>query len=177
MIRYVITAITTIFLIGCSPLEEKPYSRNTIPLLSNNNSSAQAQAMNSNPNSTSSPLNTVNNTNRLGMPSERLIHFEFNKSEILGRDRPIVENNAKYMTSGGYNGAVRLEGHTDERGSREYNRALGERRAESIKQSLGLLGVSEQQMNILSYGEERPLDNGHDESAWQQNRRVEIVYQ
>jgi peptidoglycan-associated lipoprotein len=146
-------------------------------LLPNNNSSAQTQAINRTPNASPNALNTSNNTNRSGMPNERLVHFEFNKSEILGRDRPVVENNAKYMTSGSYNGAVRLEGHTDERGSREYNRALGERRAESIKQSLNLLGVSEQQVNILSYGEERPLDNGHDESAWQQNRRVEIVYQ
>jgi peptidoglycan-associated lipoprotein len=71
---------------------------------------------------------------------------------------------------------VRLEGNTDERGSREYNIGLGDRRAQSVRRALLLQGVSEGQLTIVSYGEERPADPGHDEAAWAKNRRVEIVY-
>ena len=71
---------------------------------------------------------------------------------------------------------VTLEGHADERGSREYNLALGERRAQSIKQQMLLLGASAGQIRLVSYGEERPAVDGHDDYSWQQNRRVEILY-
>ena len=71
--------------------------------------------------------------------------------------------------------AVRLEGHTDERGSAEYNVALGERRAQAVKKALLLQGAIETQLSTVSYGEERPVSDGHDEAAWSQNRRVEII--
>jgi peptidoglycan-associated lipoprotein len=71
---------------------------------------------------------------------------------------------------------VRLEGHTDERGSREYNIGLGERRAQSVRRALLLQGASDAQLSTVSYGEERPAVAGHDEAAWSKNRRVEIVY-
>ena len=72
--------------------------------------------------------------------------------------------------------AVTLEGHTDERGTREYNLALGERRAVATRQFMSLLGASGQQLKTISYGEERPVALGHNEEAWAQNRRVEIIY-
>ena len=71
---------------------------------------------------------------------------------------------------------VRLEGHTDERGSREYNIGLGERRAQSVRRALLLQSVGDGQLNTVSYGEERPAVDGHDEGSWAKNRRVEIVY-
>jgi len=71
---------------------------------------------------------------------------------------------------------VRLEGHADERGSREYNIALGERRAQAVRQVLQLQGASSTQLSTVSYGEERPKSLGHDETSWAQNRRVELVY-
>ena len=71
---------------------------------------------------------------------------------------------------------VRLEGHTDERGSREYNIGLGERRAQSVRRALLLQGATDTQISTVSYGEERPAAPGHDEAAWAKNRRVEIVY-
>jgi peptidoglycan-associated lipoprotein len=71
---------------------------------------------------------------------------------------------------------VTLEGNTDERGSREYNIGLGDRRAESVKRALELQGVAAQQITVVSYGEEKPAAEGHDEAAWRLNRRVEIVY-
>jgi peptidoglycan-associated lipoprotein len=74
------------------------------------------------------------------------------------------------------NVVVTLEGHADERGSREYNLALGERRAESVRRQMAILGASGSQFRVVSYGEERPAIDGHDEYAWSQNRRVEIIY-
>ena len=71
---------------------------------------------------------------------------------------------------------VVLEGHADERGSREYNLALGERRARTVKQQMLLLGANSSQKRLVSYGEERPASDGHGDASWQQNRRVEILY-
>jgi peptidoglycan-associated lipoprotein len=87
----------------------------------------------------------------------------------------IIEAHGKYLANNP-SFKVRLEGHTDERGSREYNLALGERRARSVEQLLKLQGVSANQIEIISYGEEMPSAFGHDESSWQLNRRVELVY-
>ena len=69
-----------------------------------------------------------------------------------------------------------LEGHADERGSREYNLALGERRSQTVKRQMTLLGASPSQIRTISYGEERPVIDDHDEYSWSQNRRVEIIY-
>ena len=106
---------------------------------------------------------------------ERTIYFEYDKSEIQEQYRKIVEAHATYL-SGHPNVTVTLEGHADERGSREYNLALGERRAVAVQRQLTLLGVQPSQIRTVSYGEERPIATGHDESAWSKNRRVEIVY-
>jgi len=87
----------------------------------------------------------------------------------------VVAAHAKYLA--GHPGTrVRLEGHTDERGSREYNIGLGERRAQSVRRALLLQGAADAQISTVSYGEERPAAPGHDEAAWAKNRRVEIVY-
>ena len=90
--------------------------------------------------------------------------------------RTILEAHAAYLNKNP-DASVRLEGHADERGSREYNLALGERRAEVTKNTLMGMGVFENQLNTLSYGEERPTTSGHNEKSWWRNRRVELVYQ
>jgi peptidoglycan-associated lipoprotein len=104
----------------------------------------------------------------------RVIYFDFDRSEVRREDRPVVQAHAEWLADTG--GRVRLEGHADERGSREYNIGLGERRAQAIRQALMLQGVQGSQIETLSYGEERPANRGQGEFAWQQNRRVEIVY-
>ncbi|NJO15090.1 MAG: peptidoglycan-associated lipoprotein Pal [Thioploca sp.] len=109
------------------------------------------------------------------IPSERVIHFDYDMSDIRPEARVILEQHAAYL-SNNPSMQVRLEGHADERGSREYNLALGERRAESAKGALMSLGVSGNQMTTLSYGEEQPVALGHNEHDWQLNRRVEIIY-
>jgi len=107
--------------------------------------------------------------------AKRTVFFAFDESVILDEDRPILEAHAQYLSQNP-GAAVTLEGHTDERGTREYNLALGEQRAISVRQFMSLLGASGQQMRTVSYGEERPATMGHNEEAWAQNRRVEIIY-
>jgi len=110
-----------------------------------------------------------------GMLAKRVIYFDFDSSEIRGEGTDIVAAHAKHLSSRTAV-KVRLEGHTDERGSREYNIGLGERRAQAVRRALLLQGAGEPQLSTVSYGEERPAAAGSDESAWQRNRRVEIVY-
>jgi len=107
--------------------------------------------------------------------SNRTVYFEFDKSEIQSEDRPILEAHAKYLSENP-SASVTLEGHADERGTREYNMGLGERRANAVRQFVSLLGASGQQLRTISYGEERPAAMGHNEEAWALNRRVEIIY-
>ena len=107
--------------------------------------------------------------------SVRVIYFEYDSSRIQPQYRFAIEAHAAWL-SANPGTVITLEGHADERGSREYNLALGERRAQTIKAQLRLLGVAPEQLRLVSYGEERPAADGHDEAAWQQNRRVEILY-
>ena len=119
-------------------------------------------------------------TSRPGGPGaagggERPIYFDLDSSEIRPDGRPVLEANARYL-SANPSVAVTLEGHTDERGTREYNIGLGDRRAESVRRALNAYGVSAEQLRTLSYGEERPAATGHTEESYAKNRRVEIVY-
>jgi peptidoglycan-associated lipoprotein len=113
--------------------------------------------------------------NIAGIPQHRVVYFDFDVGDVRQDQRQILDANAAYLAKN-QQLKVRLEGHADERGSREYNLALGERRAQSVKRYLGMMGVQEIQINTLSYGEEKPISEGHDESSWQRNRRVEIIY-
>ena len=110
-----------------------------------------------------------------GLLANRIVYFDFDSAVIKGQGIDVVAAHAKYLAANPQ-ARVRLEGNTDERGSREYNIGLGDRRAQSVRRSLLLQGVSEGQLTMVSYGEERPADPGHDEAAWAKNRRVEIVY-
>lgn len=110
-----------------------------------------------------------------GLLAKRTIYFDFDSSEIKGDGTDIVSAHAKYLSMHP-NIHVRLEGNTDERGSREYNIGLGERRAQAVRRALLLQGASDAQISTVSYGAERPVDAGHDEAAWAKNRRVDIVY-
>jgi len=106
---------------------------------------------------------------------KNVVYFDFDSSEIRSEFVPVVAAHAQYLVK--YPTArVRLEGHTDERGSREYNIGLGERRAQTVRRALLAQGVAEAQMTTVSYGEERPAVEGSDEAAYAQNRRVELVH-
>jgi peptidoglycan-associated lipoprotein len=107
--------------------------------------------------------------------TKNIVYFDYNSSEIPQEYLSVVSANAAYLLK--YPTArLRLEGNTDERGSREYNIGLGERRAQTVRRAMLAKGVAEGQMTTVSYGEERPAVPGHDEAAYAQNRRVEFVY-
>ncbi len=107
--------------------------------------------------------------------SVRIIYFEYDSSRIQREQQPVVEAHGQYLATNSDTRVV-LEGHADERGSREYNLALGERRAISVRNQMVLMGADEKQIRVVSYGEERPAIDEQSEEAWQQNRRVEILY-
>ena len=107
--------------------------------------------------------------------ADRSVYYAFDQYEIGAHDRNVIEANAKYLRA--HPGTkVRIEGNADERGSREYNLALGQRRADSVMKMMNVLGVRDSQMETVSYGKEKPRVAGHDEDAWKQNRRSDIVY-
>lgn len=110
-----------------------------------------------------------------GQPIGTTFYFDFDRSELKPRARTLLSGHARYLRDNS-SVRVRIEGHTDERGTREYNLALGERRAASVRDYLQSLGVRGSQLSIVSYGEERPVDPGHSESAWAKNRRAELKY-
>ncbi|MCX7107024.1 MAG: peptidoglycan-associated lipoprotein Pal [Methylococcales bacterium] len=108
--------------------------------------------------------------------SKRTVYFMLDSSEVMPDFIPVIAAHAQYLIANPAQ-KITLEGNTDERGSPEYNIALGEQRAKSVAGMMKVQGVSENQLNIVSYGEEKPAAFGSDESAWEKNRRVEIVYQ
>ncbi len=105
----------------------------------------------------------------------RIVYFDFDSFVVKDEFRNVVEVNAKALV-GKRDQKVSIEGHTDERGGREYNLALGQKRAEAVAKSLSLLGVNAPQMEAVSFGEERPATQGSDEAAWAKNRRAELNY-
>ncbi len=105
----------------------------------------------------------------------RTVYFDFDRDDVKTEYQQIVVDHGKYLAANP-GARVRLEGHADERGSREYNIGLGERRAQAVKQALLLQGAGASQLTTVSYGEERPAATGSDEESWGLNRRVEIVY-
>ena len=107
--------------------------------------------------------------------AQRSIYFDLDKYEVKDEYKDLVAAHAKYLvTNKGFK--VLIQGNTDERGSREYNLSLGQKRSDAVKRSLILLGVKEDQVESVSLGEEKPKNAGHDEAAWADNRRADILY-
>ena len=151
-IKYGLTfAVVTAFLVGCSSSDKKK---------------APAPAP--------TPAPVAAPQVEAPKPIANVVYFAFDKYELTPESRAILLAHAEKLK--GASVAVRLEGHADERGSREYNMALGEKRAKAVKDFLVLQGVSAASLETVSYGEERPVALGHDEASWSQNRRVEVKY-
>ncbi len=127
------------------------------------------------PDTGKSSVATTDQSTKINAPItlDRVIYFDFDSYAVKDEFRPIVEAHANLLkqTSGAKEVA---EGHTDERGGSEYNLALGQKRAEAVVQQMKVLGVGDSQLEAVSYGKERPAVDGHDESAWAKNRRVEL---
>ena len=104
----------------------------------------------------------------------RIVYFDFDSYSIKSDAQAQIEAHARFIKEG--NRKVVIEGHTDERGGREYNLALGQKRAEAVAKSLALLGAKDNQVDAVSFGKERPAVQGSDEAAWAKNRRAELIY-
>ena len=121
----------------------------------------------------------VTGTNVLTDPnnilSKRVVYFDYNTDAVKPEFASLIQAHASYLAQN-RNRKVRFEGHADERGSREYNIALGQRRATAVRTATTVLGVASERIETISFGEDKPKANGHDEASWAQNRRVEILY-
>lgn len=107
--------------------------------------------------------------------TQRSVYFDFDQFNVKASETAVVERQGKYLASKP-SLAIRLEGNADERGGREYNLALGQKRAEAVARALKVYGVSDKQAEPVSFGSEKPKAAGHDEAAWAQNRRVDFAY-
>ena len=107
--------------------------------------------------------------------ARRVVYFDYDSSELTEQGKAVVRAHAQHLARA-QDAQIVLEGHTDERGTREYNLALGESRAKTVARVLQAFGVDAARVQTISYGEERPVALGHDDAAWQKNRRVEILY-
>lgn len=119
---------------------------------------------------TGNPLKDPNN-----ILSKRSVYYEFDSSAVKEEYKPVVAAHAKYLSQN-RSTRILIQGNADERGSREYNLALGQRRADTVKNTMTLLGATESQIESVSLGEEKPKATGKDEAAWSENRRSDIVY-
>lgn len=107
--------------------------------------------------------------------SKRSVYFELDSNVVKDEFKPLVSAHARYLQQN-RGQKVTVQGNADERGSREYNLALGQRRADAVKQAMQLLGAQSEQIETVSFGEEKPRATGHDEKSWAENRRADIVY-
>ncbi|HEX3061135.1 MAG TPA: peptidoglycan-associated lipoprotein Pal [Usitatibacter sp.] len=138
-----------------------------------------------NPPSATTGSNTVTPTNpnagvsgnelHTGVLAKRSVYFDFDSNSVKDEYRGLIQAHSRYLNDH-RDSRIRIEGNCDERGSREYNLALGQRRAEAVKKIMTVLGVNDGRIETVSYGEEKPVANGHDEAAWAQNRRADIKY-
>ena len=165
-----LTLIAAAFLVGCSttplpedggaPVESRSASSDVKPVVAGDLDASGLPRELTDP---KSPL------------SQRSIYFDLDQFEVKAEYQGLVNNHAKYLTANrGYK--VLIQGNTDERGSREYNLSLGQKRADAVKRSLVLLGVQEGQIESVSLGEEKPKNPGQGEAAWAENRRADILY-
>ena len=110
-----------------------------------------------------------------GVLANRSVYFDFDSYAVRADGKPVVENHSAYLTKN-TGRKVLIQGNTDERGGTEYNLALGQKRAEAVRKAMTALGVSDSQLEAVSLGKEKPKAEGHDEAAWAENRRADIVY-
>lgn len=173
--KLLIAAAISVFLVGCksTPINDGAATVEDKSAMSTADSSDVKGATIDSGSATSS-MNELNDPNSI--LSKRNIYFDYNSDTIRAEFRPNIEAHAKYLNAHS-DAKVKLQGNADERGTREYNLSLGQRRSVAVKKAMNILGVSDSQMETVSYGEENANPNcAGDEDCYQQDRRVEIVY-
>jgi len=176
MKKIVLSLAVAMLVAACGSQEVKkdvPVAESTPPAATQ---PAQTGATKPSTTPTTQPAITANPlTDPANVLSKRSVYFDFDSNVVKDEYRGVITAHAKYMTEK-KDTRIRIEGHCDERGSREYNLALGQRRAEAVKKVMTVLGVQEARIETVSFGEEKPADAGHDEAAWAKNRRGDIRY-
>jgi peptidoglycan-associated lipoprotein len=164
---------------GCSSHKPRPSATNTSASGTGQTDQSQTSGANNSSAFGAAGAGSGAGTEAAGPTGEQLkirtVYFEFDSSEIKSEYNDMITAHARYLAANP-SMRIRVEGNTDERGSREYNIGLGERRAQAVRRALMLQGVTEAQITTVSYGEERPAVTGHTEEAWSRNRRANIVY-
>lgn len=179
MKKIVLAALVAVALAGCqttpepAPVEDKSGSTPAATTSGTPGASTSGANQGGVTGSQTGAVNPLRDPNNV--LSKRSIFFEFDSFTVSDQFKPLVEAHARYLNAN-RSAKVTLQGHGDERGAREYNIALGQKRAEAVKRMMTLLGVQELQIETVSFGEEKPKNAGHDEAAWAENRRVDIVY-
>ncbi len=178
MKNYLVTICAAVLLAGCGtsvPLSEVPVTDATAKAVS---SGVASDASNSaSKGSGVAPVDLGSGSTQLNLPSvPRLVYFDYDSYVIKPEFQNVIAANARLVTSQSGR-KVAVEGHTDETGGREYNLALGQKRADAVRNALAILGVAQSQMESVSFGKEKPATIGNDEAAYSKNRRAEIRYQ
>ena len=177
MKQFVLTVIVAAALAGCS----SPVKLDDVPVQDKSGTSAsaiggQGAGAGGVAQSGVTPIDlSKSGSNGAGPAGARIVYFDYDSYSVGASEQATVENNAQYLRADRNRKAV-VEGHTDERGGREYNLALGQKRSEAVRRALGLLGVSDAQVEAVSFGKEKPAVQGSDEAAFAKKRRAEITY-
>ena len=177
MRKWIVAAFIIAALAGCKSTEtqtpapvEDGAPTATAPAGGATTSGAGTSGVSGTPGAAAAALRDPNN-----ILSKRNIYFDFDEFVIKDQYKPIIEAHAKYLQAN-RNARATLQGNSDERGTREYNIALGQKRADAVKNLMLLLGATEIQIETVSFGKEKPRREGHDETSWAENRRVDIVH-
>lgn len=177
-----LVAFLGLTLVGCSstPSKDESADQSTATTASGDGAAASGQGQTATSGATKEAVAepTVDGktaSQLLAALQGQMVHFDFDRSEIKPEFYDIIKMNADYMSLD-TNAKVTIKGYCDERGTPEYNLALGERRADAVKNALIAQGVSPSRINVISYGEENPIDAGHTEAAWSKNRRAVFSY-
>ena len=176
--KHVALSLTVAALVaaGCASKEEKPAEVTQAP-----SQSTQTPSRTTTPPSATRQIPSDRVAGRAHLDpnsplAKRSVFFDFDSNAVKDEYQGLVQSHSRYLTSDLRDARIRIEGNTDERGSREYNLALGQRRAEAVKKVMTVLGVQDGRIETISFGEEKPRAQGHDEDAWAQNRRADIKY-
>jgi len=180
MRNWIIAALLVVAIAGCkstetqdaAPVEDRAPT-STAPASGATTSGAATGAVSGTPAGGSTAASALKDPNNI--LSKRNVYFDYDEFVVKDQYRPLIEAHAKYLQTNRGARAI-IQGNTDERGTREYNIALGQKRADAVKNLMLLLGATEIQIETVSFGKEKPRREGHDESSWAENRRADIVH-
>jgi peptidoglycan-associated lipoprotein len=176
MNRFAACLAVVLIAAGCASKEQQPDATVT-----DRSTGATQSSTGTTPSTSSTTASTTQSvtgnplTDPSSILSKRSVYFDFDSNAVKDEYRNMIQAHARYLNDNRSRN-IRIEGNCDERGSREYNLALGQRRAEAVKKVMTVLGVQDGRIETISFGEEKPKNAGHDEAAWAENRRADIRY-